>query len=203
MNDNPSPEGSGSNWNSDEIAVDDLTCNELARLSTAFIGSYRLISGDRKRKGVLGAMKSFEILLSHQIALMESKDLPQGSEDRVINSGAIGLTALCMAGLVAAGKIDPRQASMLSMSLLESAVEMGKKTGPIGMDEAILVDVRIADDQQQGLNKVEMGMRLEDIPSLDQLIANTEFGKVIAELVDKKLEEKKPKSDDGETHGRN
>jgi hypothetical protein len=204
MINNPSPEGSGTDWNSDKIALDNLSCRQLAALSTAFLGAFRLISPEGKKMGPEGVLRAVHNLLQHHIDILDSGIMPDEFKKSSQEASSITLLAFCMGGIAALGKVDPRHLGTLAVTLMESAVDLAKKTGPIGPDEVILVDARIRspeDDgqpEEMGLNKIELGMRLESADMLDEIASKSPVAKAIKKVLN---EEQNPEGNS--THGRN
>ena len=195
MNDNPTPEDSGKPWNSHEIAVGQMTCNQLARFSTAFIGALRMFRGDHKLGGTLKVMKAIAILLDNHIAILEAPDFPNQEMVKSEIELQVSLNAMLMAGLCTSDGIDPRHACAIAISLIEACNELKNHTGPAGEDDLVVVDIRKRekkgfDDPPDGAASFEMGLRLEPTPS-DIQTDQSKLGRLIRRVVNKSFDKNK------------
>lgn len=200
MINNPSPEGSGTEWNSDNIAIGNLSCKELAALSTAFYGAFRIINSEKKAGGAHGVLLAMHNLLEHHIALMSSDELPESFKKSADNVTSVTLVAFCLAVISSLEKLDPHRSGVLASTLLKSLVELTKETGPVGPDDVVLVDARVngRQDEDDDLSAVELAIRLESAIKLDAFADNIEIGKLIKKIVGAKEDK-----NDGGIHGAN
>jgi hypothetical protein len=200
MINNPSPEGSGKEWNSDSLAIDNLSCRQLSALSTAFIGALRILNTEKKNGGCVGVAKGLHKLITHHIDLMESEDLPEAFKKNSEDVTAVSMMAFCLAAIASLEKVNPQHAGTLATTLMKSIIELTKSTGPIGPDDVVIVDTRITDKTQgDDLSAVELAIRLESSDLLEVFAEGTEIGQLIRKLV---KEDEEPFGDEG-IHGNN
>ncbi len=194
MNDNPAPEGSGKPWNSHEIAVGQVTCNQLARLATAFVGALRMFRADHKAGGTLEVMKAVAILLDNHIAILEAPDFPNKEMVNQEVELQASMIAILLAGLCTADAIDPRHSSAIAVSLIEACNELKNHTGPAGEDDLVVVDVRMREkdvlqDPEEAISALEIGLRLEPAPN-DLETDQSKLGQIIRRIVNKSFGKK-------------
>lgn len=178
-------------WNSDEQAIKGFTCAQLASLATVFIGTYRMMACDHDNDATSMTRKAV-IMLQNHLAVTDSGVLDGVAEATDPEEAhRLGLLALSMALLAAAGKTDPRVFGALAVNLMEGVTDLGAKTGPLAEDDFIVVDVRTKPSDepwvQDGISDLEIGIRIQSTLAPDGSTKQTKIGKMISDVVSRRL----------------
>lgn len=137
--------------------------------------------------GPVGVIKLISAVLEQQTALMESKGLTDKERNEVINNSVLAIQAACMAAIFAVEKADPRHLAAVSAATIDIVHGLIENSGPLGMDDAVLVKIRKGPslgDDDMGSN-IQMGVQLEPVAELANQLMNDNIGKEVKKVVKK------------------
>ncbi len=160
MKNDEQPADSGAPWNSDDVLFGGISCKQLSRLCTCFVSALRMANGEGKEFGIKGQMNLVRTLIDQQLALVDSPELTPEEKKHIEDNLAIGLQAVCLAGIFTINQIDARHLINVAVSTIKIVHKLAETTGPVGSDEEIMVQIRKNGDSQDG-DHIEMGVLLE------------------------------------------
>jgi hypothetical protein len=166
-------EQTGGGWNSDEVAFEGLTCEQIGRLSTSFLGYLRLLTPEAVKGMKNLSRATCSMLDEHVKALREVEKISkEGAIPLAEDYDMIGLLAICMAAIASNAKYDPRSLASISHSLMEALMDMIEKGGPPLDDETILIAARLQKDLPdiEDFSNVQIKMSLVPNEAINQVI---------------------------------
>lgn len=142
-NNQPAPEGE-KEWNSDEILVGELTCEQTARMLAAFVSALRLFNGAKKAQGDKGIVMAAYKILAHQLTMLNEPIEDDKAKKLVETSISLAVIAIGQAMVCASsGTTDPRAIVSITENALAAVNEMVKREGPESLnDKHIMFNVK-------------------------------------------------------------
>jgi hypothetical protein len=166
-----------------------MTCRELSKFCTNYIGALRLARKERAYAGDEGLLNFIMVVIGHQIRLLESDAVSDQDKEAIRKNSGVALMAICMASISAIDSIDPRHAAQVAAMSLEAVAELTNGAGPVGEDDVVVIDVRkhpkAEGEWQDGDigDDIQIGVHMEPLQILSDQINNTELGKQISRIV--------------------
>jgi hypothetical protein len=124
IQDNTPPSEPDKAWNTDEIAVGDLTCEAVSRFLNAYVGSFRALA---TAKTPVDQISTLRALFASQAALFKSGVL--STEDREFAEAqiALGMTAIGMALVTSNSLMEPRMVLGLCAKAMQGINDLASK----------------------------------------------------------------------------
>lgn len=182
MKNEDQPDDPGLPWNSEDVVFGGITCKQLSRLCTCFVSALRMANMEGKEFGVEGTMSLVKTLIDQQLQLAKSKNITPEERKIVEQNLAIGLQAVCLAGVFAINQIDARHLTAVAVSTIQIVHKLAEATGPIGPDDEVVIQIRKGEDAYDE-EHIEMGVRLESTIDMLEKIGNDNVGKEIKNIV--------------------
>lgn len=184
MKNNTQPEDSGGPWNTDDLVYQDMTCKELAKFSTSFITCLRLANEIKEKSGNAGIIQLITTVLGTQQALLAEPYLVDSEREIVNRNCILAIQAACMAGIFSSGKADPRHLAAMAVATTEVIKELEVNAGPLGMDDAILIKIRMNGSSEDNL---QIGAQIMPVSELAGSLVEDNIGKAIKKIVGKAI----------------
>lgn len=185
MKNNKTPDDSGSEWNSDDLVIEEMSCKELGRLCTSYFSALRMARQDFKREGSEGVMKLLITIFQQQLSLLNSNGLTPAERLIIEENGVVTLQAVCMAGMFASGGADPRILTAIGCATLDVVHALSLKRGPITQEDDVIVDIRKGDGEATDGSNIQMAVRTEPIAQSLAAVSNDNIGNQIKKIVKK------------------
>ena len=182
MKNDEQPDDSGLPWNTDDLVFGGISCKQLSRLCTCFVSALRMANGEGKEMGVKGQMNLVRTLIDQQLALSNSPDLSQEDKAIIENNLAVGLQAVCLAGIFTVNQIDARHLTGVAVSTIQIVHKLAEATGPVGPDDEIIIQIRKG-EETYGEEHIEMGVRLESSLDMLEQMEDDDVGKQVKKIV--------------------
>ncbi len=165
-------------WNTEDLAIEGMTCKELARFCTTFISCLRMSRSELREKDTEGVMDLVMSIFKQQQKLLKSKKLTADQMQKVRESSFIIIQAACLAAVFSMTECDPRVLSNICVGTIDTMHEMSKHVGPIGDDDEAVFQMR-----QGTEGTLQMAARLEPSTALADSLTKGILGQEIKRIV--------------------